>query len=58
MTKKILFITAYTACRPDVENLGAIYAKDTLHVDGNIVTGHAWPDLPGFMREFLNLLRK
>ncbi|MCR8633656.1 MULTISPECIES: DJ-1/PfpI family protein [Paenibacillus] len=51
-------LTAYTACRPDVEQLGATYAADTLHVDGNIVSGHAWPDLPGFMREFLALVKK
>ncbi|PYI54403.1 DJ-1/PfpI family protein [Paenibacillus flagellatus] len=50
-------MTAYTACRPDVEQLGATYAKETLHVDGNLVSGHAWPDLPGFMREFLKLVR-
>ncbi|WP_274648646.1 DJ-1/PfpI family protein [Paenibacillus humicola] len=50
-------MTAYTACRLDVERLGATYAKDTLHVDGKLVTGHAWPDLPGFMREFLRLMQ-
>ncbi|WP_068777325.1 DJ-1/PfpI family protein [Paenibacillus sp. FJAT-26967] len=50
-------MTAYTACRYDVESLGATYTTDTLHVDGNIVSGHAWPDLPGFMREFLKLIR-
>ncbi|MBE3564077.1 MAG: DJ-1/PfpI family protein [Hydrogenibacillus schlegelii] len=49
-------MTAYTACRPDVENLGATYVDAGLHVDGNLVSGHAWPDLPGFMREFLKLL--
>lgn len=49
-------MTAYTACRPDVEGLGATYAEDALHVDGQLVSGHAWPDLPGFMREFLKLL--
>ncbi|MFC4768439.1 DJ-1/PfpI family protein [Effusibacillus consociatus] len=51
-------MTAYTACRPDVENLAAEYVTETLHVDQNLVSGHAWPDLPGFMREFLALLRK
>jgi protease I len=50
-------MTAYTACRFDVESLGAEYTANTLHVDGNIVSGHAWPDLPGFMREFLKLIR-
>lgn len=49
-------MTAYTACRPSVEGMGAEYVTDTLHVDGNLVSGHAWPDLPGFMREFLKLL--
>ncbi|GGE32401.1 protease [Pullulanibacillus camelliae] len=49
-------MTAYTACKPDVEHLGATYTENTLHVDGKLVSGHAWPDLPGFMREFLQLL--
>jgi len=51
-------MTAYSACKPDVESLGATYASETLCVDGNIVSGHAWPDLPGFMREFLKLVRQ
>jgi protease I len=51
-------MTAYNACRLDVEQLGALYTTDLLHVDGKLVTGHAWPDLPGFMREFLKLLSK
>jgi protease I len=50
-------MTAYTACRPDVEALGAAYAKETLCVDGQLVSGHAWPDLPCFMREFLRLVK-
>ncbi|MRG85008.1 DJ-1/PfpI family protein [Salinibacillus xinjiangensis] len=51
-------MTAYTACKPDVENLGANYASETLHVDGKLVSGHAWPDLPGFMREFIKLIEE
>lgn len=50
-------MTCYTATRPDVERLGAIYASETLHTDRKLVSGHAWPDLPGFMREFLQLIR-
>jgi protease I len=50
-------LTAYTACRLDVERLGAVYTTNTLHKDGNLVSGHAWPDLPGFMREFLRLFQ-
>lgn len=49
-------LTAYIACKPSVEGMGAKYVTETLHVDGNLVSGHAWPDLPGFMREFLKLL--
>jgi protease I len=50
-------MTAYTACSLDVRNLGAHYTTETLHVDDKLVSGHAWPDLPGFMREFLRLLQ-
>ncbi|WP_206885401.1 MULTISPECIES: DJ-1/PfpI family protein [Alicyclobacillus] len=49
-------MTAYIACKPSVEGMGAKYASETLYVEGNLVSGHAWPDLPGFMREFLKLL--
>ncbi|UFJ42261.1 DJ-1/PfpI family protein [Brevibacillus humidisoli] len=51
-------MTAYQACRPDVETCGGIYKEDTLHVHGKLVSGHAWPDLPGFMREFIRLLNQ
>jgi protease I len=50
-------MTAYPACRFDVENLGAIYTTITPFVDGNLVSGQLWPDLPGFMREFLKLVK-
>ncbi|WP_078553650.1 DJ-1/PfpI family protein [Bacillus alkalicellulosilyticus] len=49
-------MTAYTACRPEVEASGAVYIEDPLYVDGNIVSGHAWPDLPGFMKAFFKVL--
>lgn len=49
-------LTAYPACRPDVESCGATYATSAPYVEDNLVTAQAWPDLPGFMREFLKLL--
>jgi len=49
-------MTAYSACRPEVEAAGAIYQEKKIHVDGNMVSGHAWDDLPVFMREFFKLL--
>ncbi|USG66800.1 DJ-1/PfpI family protein [Brevibacillus ruminantium] len=51
-------MTAYQACRPDVEACGAVYRTEPLHVHNNLVSAHAWPDLPGFMKEFLRLLRE
>lgn len=51
-------LTAYIACKPDVEACGATYIKNTLHVEGNLVSGHAWPDLPGFMREFVQKMNQ
>lgn len=50
-------LTAYQACRPGVEMAGGTYVSDrTVHVDNNLVSAHAWPDLPAFMKEFLQLL--
>jgi protease I len=51
-------LTAYIACKPGMEALGATYVSDrTIHVDQNLVSAHAWPDLPIFMREFIRLLQ-
>ncbi|CAM3038149.1 DJ-1/PfpI family protein [Paenibacillus sediminis] len=49
--------TAYPACRPDVIACGATYVNEGVHKDGNLVSGQAWPDLPGLMREFIQLLK-
>ena len=49
-------LTAYIACKPEVKAAGGTYVDKNLHVDQNLVSGHAWPDLPGLMREFIKLL--
>jgi protease I len=49
--------TAYPNCKPDVTACGATYIDKKLHTHQNLVSGQAWPDLPGFMREFINLLK-
>ncbi|WP_088052860.1 DJ-1/PfpI family protein [Virgibacillus dakarensis] len=46
-------MTAYIACKPEVEAAGGSYVEEALHTDGNLVSGHAWPDLPGLMKEFI-----
>ncbi|PTX63165.1 protease I [Melghirimyces profundicolus] len=51
-------MTAFSNCRPEVEQAGARYVEEHLHTEGNLVSGHAWPDLPGFMKEFLKLLNR
>lgn len=53
--------TAYPAVKPDIEAAGATWCatNDTFSnacVDGNIVTGPAWPAHPEWMREFCKLL--
>lgn len=46
-------MTAYIACKPEVEAAGSTYIEEHLHTDGNLISGHAWPDLPGLMKEFV-----
>ena len=50
-------LTAYPALRADVENAGGKFVDEEVVVDGNLVTSRAWPDHPGFMREFIKLLK-
>lgn len=51
-------LTAYIACKPEVQAAGGKYIEKNLHVNANLVSGHAWPDLPGLMREFISLMDK
>lgn len=46
-------LTAYIACKPEVESMGATYISNPFHVDQNLISGHAWPDLPSLMKEFV-----
>ncbi|MGG1662402.1 DJ-1/PfpI family protein [Brevibacillus sp. NRS-1366] len=46
-------MTAYFACRPEVEAAGAKYVETRFHVDRNLISGHAWNDLPSLMKEFV-----
>lgn len=51
-------LTAYSACQPEVESTGATYVKKTFHKDGNLISGHAWPDLPSLMKEFVKQIHQ
>jgi protease I len=50
--------SAYPALEPDVTVAGARFQDGDAVVDGRLVSGRAWPDHPGWMREFLRLLRE
>jgi len=52
-------ISAYPACRPEVELAGGVYADIALDAavsDGPFVTGPAWPAHPAWLAQFLTLL--
>ncbi|MGW4770635.1 DJ-1/PfpI family protein [Nocardia sp. NPDC004278] len=49
--------SAYPALAPDLNAVGAQWEDSPAHVDGNIVTGRAWPDHPLWMRAFMEVLR-
>jgi protease I len=48
--------SAYPALQPDVELGGGIFEGGAGVVDGNLVSGRAWPDHPAWMREFMKVL--
>jgi protease I len=48
-------MTAYPAVRAEVEAAGCSWV-DEVTVDGNLVTGQAWPDHPEWLAAFLDLL--
>jgi protease I len=51
--------TCYPAVSPDVALAGGTYAEVAMTeavVDGNLVTGPAWPANPAWLREFLGVL--
>ena len=51
--------TSYSALEPEVRASGGKWvamADDRAHVDGNFVTGTAWPAIPEWMRLFLEVL--
>jgi protease I len=51
--------SAYPAVGPDVTMCGGTFAEvpiDGAFVEGNLVTGPAWPAHPAWLREFLKLL--
>lgn len=50
-------VTAYPALELDVQAAGGTFQDKEVVVDGPLVSARAWPDNPGWMREFIRLLR-
>ena len=51
--------SAYPACGPDVTRAGGTYMDIEVtqaHIDGNLVTGPAWPAHPEWIAKFLQVL--
>lgn len=48
-------MTSYPAVQPEVERAGCTWV-DEVTVDGNLVTGQAWPDHPEWLSAFLTVL--
>lgn len=54
-------VSAYPAVGPEVEAAGGIYVNLQMteaHVDGNLVTGPAWPAHPVWLAKFLQVLEQ
>ncbi|GCE80250.1 DJ-1/PfpI family protein [Komagataeibacter oboediens] len=52
-------VSAYPACRPEVELAGGIYADialDAAVTDGRLVTAPAWPAHPAWLAQFIAVL--
>ncbi|GBQ71668.1 peptidase C56 [Ameyamaea chiangmaiensis NBRC 103196] len=52
-------VSAYPACRPEVELAGGTYADiavDAAITDGTLVTAPAWPAHPAWLAQFLDVL--
>jgi protease I len=54
-------LSCYPACAPEVENAGGTYAAVEMTdavVDGNLVTGPAWPAHPAWLAKFQTVLER
>lgn len=52
-------VSAYPACRPEVELAGGTYAEiaiDGAVTDGNLVTAPAWPAHPAWLSQFMDVM--
>ncbi len=51
-------VTSTPGIKDDMENAGAIWMNEPVVTDGHIVSSRRPPDLPDYMREFIDTLAK
>lgn len=51
-------VTSTPGIRDDMENAGAVWLDEAVVVDGNLVSSRRPPDLPQYMKAFLDVLVK
>lgn len=51
-------VTSTLAIRDDMQNTGATWVDEPVVVDGNLVSSRRPPDLPRYMRAFIDLLSR
>lgn len=49
-------VTSTPGIKDDMINAGAIWVNEAVVVDGNLISSRRPPDLPDYMREFINVL--
>ena len=51
-------VTGYRGIKHDIENAGGTFVDADVVVDGNIVSGKTWRELPKFMRELIKVIKE
>lgn len=51
-------VTSYRSVAQEIRDAGTIYENREVVVDGNLVTSRQPSDLPAFLRETMNILKK
>ncbi|WP_335872512.1 type 1 glutamine amidotransferase domain-containing protein [Bacillus sp. 2205SS5-2] len=51
-------VTSTPGIKDDMENAGAVWLNEPVVVDGHLISSRRPPDLPDYMREFINVLEK
>lgn len=49
-------MTSFPSIQDDIENAGAAWVDQTVHIDGNIITSHNPKDIPAFSTAIIQAL--